>query len=47
MMNNNPEIIAFDDNLDNNSPEIIDGIIDAPLKNEPNNRYARRKCYNF
>jgi uncharacterized protein Yka (UPF0111/DUF47 family) len=34
-MNNNPEIIAFDDNLDNNSPEIIDGIIDAPLKNEP------------
>lgn len=35
MMNNNPEIIAFDDNLDNNSPEIIDGIIDAPLKNEP------------
>ena len=32
---NEEEIIAFDDNLDNNSPEIIDGIIDAPLKNEP------------
>lgn len=33
-MNNNPEIISFDDNLENNT-EIIDGIIDTPENTSP------------